>query len=320
MNSLIYLFMLEVVYCDWVSDWLTPVQYQYKEISAQNYTNGDPRYKYEELPTDLPNMSDKYKIIEFAPPNEASSTISLKMKLEEVLRTATILTNALKVEIKTVEERERVLKDAIANGRSGITTLIVTTIDRPLRTYFIRNGIWTLCNGVVQYPVGNQPYNVFTELFSVPRCIGQEVSSKRDPCVFNSIIKYEVVPVNRRSFYVEDDYLCLKTTFNNTLQTYMTVPRRVVDETCKNGTVTSLTNNILSCGLRVLSEYSYYPYRNDVSFAVPLEYCAEKDGSCKLLVGWHISNKTIENFEFFNHDPNFKKFFIKTKDYLEPFL
>ncbi|XP_064074332.1 uncharacterized protein LOC113395226 [Vanessa tameamea] len=287
-----------------------------KEIPAQNNTNAETR----ELPIDLTKISDKYKVIESTATNEASSPVSLKMKLEEILRTATVLTNALKVEIKTVEDQERALKDAIANGRSGVTTLTVTTIDRPLRTYFIRNGIWTLCNGVVQYPAVNQPYNVFTELFSVPRCIGQEVSSKRDPCVFNSVIKYETVPVTRRSFYVEDDYLCLKTTFNNTLQTYMTVPRRVVDDTCKNGTVTSLTNNILSCGLRVLSEYSYYPYRNEVSFTMPLEYCTEKDGSCKLLVGWHISNKTIENFEFFNHDPNFRKFFIKTKDFLEPFL
>lgn len=59
--------------------------------------------------------------------------------------------------------------------------------------------------------------------------------SKPDPCVFNSIIKYETIPTRRRAEYVEEDYLCLKSGFNNTIEQYLSVPKRVVNDTCKNG-------------------------------------------------------------------------------------
>ncbi|XP_045454250.1 uncharacterized protein LOC123663625 [Melitaea cinxia] len=250
--------------------------------------------------------------------NENTNQLTLKTNLEEVLKTATILTEALKKEISIVEERERILKETIVNGRWGTTTLTVSTTDRPPRTYIIRNGIWTLCNGLIQYPIVKEAYNIYTELFSTPRCIGQEVTSKRDPCVFSSLIKYETIPISRRSFYVEDDYLCLKPSFNKTLETYMTVPKRIVDETCKNGTVTSLISNILNCGVRILSEYVYYPFK-DENTSLPWEYCDDQDGSCKLMVGWHVSNKSIENFELFKNDQNFKKLFMTKNSPVESF-
>ncbi|OWR55021.1 hypothetical protein KGM_206873 [Danaus plexippus plexippus] len=180
----------------------------------------------------------------------------------------------------------------------------------------IRDGFWSLCEGIIQYP--NVPTsNSYTDLYSVPRCIGQEVASKKDPCVFNSIIQYETIPVTRRSSYYEDSYLCLKPTFNNTMEQYFSVPRRVVDDTC-NGIIKKLTDNVSECGVRILSEYSYYPQSRQTQF--PLEYCTEKDGSCRLMVGWHLSNKTIENFEFLKHDSNFKKFFIQTEPNMELFI
>ncbi|CAH2093725.1 unnamed protein product [Euphydryas editha] len=270
-----------------------------------------PSYDY------MPQVSDN---VLFNPMllNENTNAVTLKTKLEDILKTATILTNALKKEIGIVEERERILKETIVYGRSGTTTLTVSTIDRPPRTYIIRNGLWSLCNGIIQYPIVKQAYNIYTDIFSTPRCLGQEVTSTRDPCVFNSLIKYETIPLTRRTYYVEDDYLCLKSSFNNTLETYMTVPKRVVDETCQNGTVTSLISNILNCGARILSEYTYYPFKDERT-SLPLEYCNEKDGSCKLMVGWHITNKTIENFEFLKNDRQFKKIFIMKNKPVESF-
>lgn len=73
----------------------------------------------------------------------------------------------------------------------------------------------------------------------------------------------------------------------------------------------------MECGTRTLSEYSFYPSRSSAAASLPLEYCAEKDGSCKLIVAWHISNITIENFEFLKNEHNFKKYFIKSGPYLE---
>ena len=71
----------------------------------------------------------------------------------------------------------------------------------------------------------------------------QQITSRRDECAFNSLIKYETIPATKRSPYLEDDYLCLKPTFNYTLETFMSVPRRVIDETCKNGKNFFLSRN-----------------------------------------------------------------------------
>lgn len=49
--------------------------------------------------------------------NENTNQLTLKTKLEEVLKTATVLIEALKKEISIVEERERILKETIVNGR-----------------------------------------------------------------------------------------------------------------------------------------------------------------------------------------------------------
>lgn len=78
------------------------------------------------------------------------------------------------------------------------------------------------------------------------------------------------------------------------------------------GIIRSLEDNKMQCGIRILSEYSYYPHRSISSLApLPLEYCAEPDGACKLIVAWHVSNATVENFEFLKNEPNFKKYFMK---------
>ncbi|XP_034827515.2 uncharacterized protein [Maniola hyperantus] len=319
--------LIKGILCDWVSEWLAPLEYQYKDILTQNTRNRTSKSVPEGDDSEViplnpylesHNVYAKNNI--FKPISEDAGSKGLKIKLEETLKTAAALTATLKKQIKEIETRERLLKEAITNGRSGVTTLKVLTLRHPSRTYLIRDGFWTLCNGIVQYP-GQASYNIFTELFSVPRCIGQEITSRRDPCVFNSIIKYQTIPMTRRStYYDEDDYLCLRETFNNTLENFMSVTKKIVNETCKNGVIRSLTDNILDCGVRVLSEYTYYPQKDNTSILLPLEYCTEKDGSCKLIVAWHLSNKTIENFEFLKTDKNFKKFFINSDSYLEPLI
>ncbi|CAH2259782.1 jg24337 [Pararge aegeria aegeria] len=324
---IIGLVILKGSLCDWVSEWLAPLEYQNKEILTQDSKNRNLKFipdddSFETVPSNRylqsNNVYAKNKIS--SPSSKNEEFRGLKLKLDETLKTAETLTAILKKQIKEIETREGMLKEAIANGRSGVTTLTVSTLGQAPRTYIIRDGFWTLCNGMVQYPDLETPYSIFNELFSTPRCIGQEITSKRDPCVFNSIIKYETIPVTRRSTYFEDDYLCLKTTFNNTLEKFMSVTKKVVDDTCKNGVVRSLTDNVLDCGVRVVSEYSYYPHKDYTTAILPLEYCTEKDGSCKLIVAWHLSNKTIENFEFLKSDENFKKFFIKPDSFIEPFI
>lgn len=76
--------------------------------------------------------------------------------------------------------------------------------------------------------------------------------------------------------------------------------------------IRSLDDNMMECSMRVLSEYNYYPNRGYANAEVPLEYCVESDGACKLIVAWHVSNATIENFEFLKSEPNFKKYFMKS--------
>lgn len=74
----------------------------------------------------------------------------------------------------------------------------------------------------------------------------------------------------------------------------------------------------MNCGVRILSEYVYYPFK-DENTSLPLEYCDDQDGSCKLMVGWHVSNKSIENFELFKNDQNFKKLFMMKNSPVESF-
>jgi hypothetical protein len=67
-----------------------------------------------------------------------------------------------------------------------------------------------------------------------------------------------------------------------------------------------------------MAEYTYYPTQGyDIASSLPIEYCSEVDGSCKLIVAWHVSNATIENFEFLKDEEGFKKFFIKPTSYFE---
>lgn len=63
-----------------------------------------------------------------------------------------------------------------------------------------------------------------------------------------------------------------------------------------------------------MSEYTYYPLRGFGS-SLPLEYCNETDGSCKLIMAWHVSNSTVENFEFLKNEQEFKKYFIRSSGY-----
>ncbi|KAF9417298.1 hypothetical protein HW555_005514 [Spodoptera exigua] len=218
------------------------------------------------------------------------SPITLKIKLEETLRSAKVLAETLKTQIDDLANRENLLKDAITNGRPGVSTLTVSTMSQVPRSYIIRNGRWSLCNGMIQFPIPSQASstNLFNGLFSEPRCIGREVPTVQDPCVFNSVIKYEVVPTVRAPEYTEDEYLCLKPTFNVTLERYMSVTRHVLNDTCKDGIIRSLGDNYLECGVRILSEYSFYPHKSSAASTLPLEYCVEKDGSCKLIMAWHI--------------------------------
>lgn len=83
------------------------------------------------------------------------------------------------------------------------------------------------------------------------------------------------------------------------------------------GTVRSYVDNIKQCGIRVLSEYTFYPHTNSAASLLPFEYCDEKDGSYKMIVAWHISNSSVENFEFLKNENNFKKYFIQSEPYIE---
>ncbi|PZC83572.1 hypothetical protein B5X24_HaOG207555 [Helicoverpa armigera] len=301
---------------DWVSEWMGPLQNQFKGLPS--HRRSDPELRMIQV-TQEPEENKKLQLVDNSEPPKQSnqlSAINLKIKLEETLRTAKVLAETLKIQIADLIGRENVLKHAITNGRSGVSTLTVTTMSQVPRSYIIRNGHWTLCNGMIQFPLAGQA-NMFNGLFSEPRCIGREVATVQDPCVFNSIIKYDVVPTKRALEYKEDEYLCLKPTFNITLERYMSVTRQLVNETCKDGIVKSLAENNLECGLRILSEYSFYPHRSSAAASLPLEYCIEKDGSCKLIMAWHVSNSTIENFEFLKNEHNFKKYFIKNGPYID---
>ncbi|XP_026745179.1 uncharacterized protein LOC113506539 [Trichoplusia ni] len=308
------LFLLTSCTCssDWVSEWMGPVQGQFQGDSQRRF---DDDLKM----VQMSQYQDSPKEAEYHMSNNEMNTVNLKIKLEDTLRTAKSLAETLKVQIIELVARENLLKEAIVNGRPGVSTLTVSTMSQVPRSYIIRDGRWMLCNGMIQFPVQSQTSstNLFNGLFTEPRCIGREVSTVQDPCVFNSVIKYEVVPTTRRLVYTEDDYLCLKPSFNKTLERYMSVTRQLINETCKNGIIRSLAENTLECGIRVLSEYSFYPHRSSAAATLPLEYCTEKDGSCKLIVAWHVSNATIENFEFLKNEHNFKKYFIKSGPYIE---
>ncbi|XP_075983455.1 uncharacterized protein LOC142981427 [Anticarsia gemmatalis] len=320
----LYLFITCGSGSDWVSDWMNPIQSQFRDESRRN-TNGDIKSFNEDAgqaasaKSYSPDSPILPKEITFRSPGNELSTASLKMKLEETLQNAKTLAESLKTQITELVNREKSLKEAVVNGRFGVSTLTVSTVNQVPRSYIIRDGHWSLCNGMIQIPVtaqGSQT-NLFSELFNEPRCIGREVSTIQDPCVFNSVIKYEIVPTHRALEYAEEDYLCLKPAFNKTLERYMSVTKQVMNETCKEGVIRSLAENVVECGIRVLSEYSFYPFRSSAAASLPLEYCNEKDGSCKLITAWHISNITIENYEFLKNEHSFKKYFINTGPYIE---
>ncbi|XP_004926901.1 uncharacterized protein LOC101745475 isoform X1 [Bombyx mori] len=309
MNSIvkyIFLFAIHTSSSDWVSDWMNPVQNQFED--QQSTPVYDLLKSVMDHDTDLQTSTSVYesykndgKIRE----NNEISTDALKTKLENTIRNSKILAETLKTQIDVITARENALKDAIANGRFGVTLATVSTLGQVPRSYIIRDGRWTLCTSQIQ---------TSAEPLTGPRCTGQEVSVKRDPCAFNSVIKYETIPTQRRLLYVEDDYLCLKTNFKDTLERYLSVTTRILNETCVNGTLRSLADNVLECGIRTLTEYTFYP-QGSSSFKLPLEYCAEGDRSCKLIVAWHISNATIENFEFFKNEQEFKNYFMKSGPY-----
>ncbi|XP_013143699.1 PREDICTED: uncharacterized protein LOC106107398 [Papilio polytes] len=305
-----------------VSEWLTPIRDQYKESARRmnkidiKVLDGDKLKLFQGSPEvlELPKNNLLLQTSNMTPVN-VMQTRNLRVTLETVLSNAKKLADSLKTQILIVQEREERLKDTIVNGRFGITTLTVSTLRKLPRNYIIRNGYWTLCSGILQHPTAQVTAAAFSELYAVPRCIGQEITSKPDPCVFNSVIKYDTIPTQKRSEYSEDEYLCLKPTFNSTLEQYFSVTKRVVNQTCKNGVIRSMADNVLECGVRVLSDYTYYPNR-EVSSYLPLEYCEGTLGSCNLIVAWHLSNSSVENFEFIKDDLNFKNYFMKSSTLL----
>ncbi|CAG4933285.1 unnamed protein product [Colias eurytheme] len=319
----LFIVLFQQAHSDWISEWLTPIQYY-----NQNKENQAMKAKEQELvdvfETTLGQSFEESQTIasprkEFAFQEPDYSMNTLKFRLESTIQSAKELADTLKRQIKEIEAKERLLKEAIVHGKSGVTTLTITSLDKMPRSYIIRDGFWTICSGMIQSPISAPSPNIFNEIFSTPRCIGQEIRSIKDPCAFNSIIKYETIPTMRRSSYEEDDYLCLKTNFNSTLEHYASVPKQMVNETCKRGLVKSLADNISNCGVRILLEYSYYPNGNYLG-NLPLDYCTEDDGSCKLIVAWHLSNTTIENFDILNNDKLFKKTFMKTGSFAESII
>ncbi|CAG5044418.1 unnamed protein product [Parnassius apollo] len=120
-------------------------------------------------------------LLRFTPNDTLTSgivpTSSLKSKLETTLQNAKQLAAILKSHIITVQEREKTLKEAIVNGKLGVTMLTVSTLKGQPRIYIIRDGFWTLCNGMIQTPtsVPDMTATIFSNLYSTPKCIGQEV-------------------------------------------------------------------------------------------------------------------------------------------------
>ncbi|KAL0818207.1 hypothetical protein ABMA28_008712 [Loxostege sticticalis] len=315
----LFAYILHLSSCDWAAEWMSPVQEQLIPSRRNDY--GGALFDYE-------NMHMAQQVVESTerfqnqqrqytanPTKNEWNAATLKIKLENTLSNARMLAETLKAQIRDVSERENKLKDAIVNGRSGASTVLVSAMERSPRLYMVRDGVWSLCSGGVQLQTTRSALDL-GDSSTVPKCNGIEVSSEQDPCVFNSIIKYETMPAVRRLEYTEDDFLCLKRSFNNTLERYMSVPRQIINKTCQNGTVRSLEENVEKCGVRVMSEYTYYPSRNS-ALGLPLEYCTEPDGACKLIMAWHISNATIENFEFLKNELGFKKYFIKSGEQVE---
>ncbi|XP_063368305.1 uncharacterized protein LOC134656724 isoform X1 [Cydia amplana] len=310
-NKLIFILQVLHVCCgNWVSasEWMPQVQDEFgsvKDINARlNYDADLKQYEDQELQIpnqELPKTLTKANESHKAPEVDYVSTPTLQAKLEAALKLAKELAAKLREKIALLSEREATLKDTIAKGRSGVSVVTVHTLSRASRSYLVRDGAWASCQGLLQLSYGT----------AGPTCVGVESPTKPDPCVFNSVTKYETIPTRRRSEYVEDDFLCLKSSFNSTLDRYLSVPRTVINDTCKNGVVRSLEDNVVECGVRVLSEYVYYP---GAAARVPREYCdPDPPGACHLLAAWHLSNTTIENFEFLKDDPAFKAYFINNQ-------
>ncbi|XP_072934795.1 uncharacterized protein [Epargyreus clarus] len=317
MEIILLMTIIQLARCNWESEWLVPIQDAYSKETPGKIHDGDNFKTFGEEYRVTPIFDDRYqnenlnKDTSYGVISGETMSMSLTDKLKNTLQNAKALAETLKSQIISIAAQEKMLKETIVSGRSGVTVLTVLSTAKLPRTYIIRDGFWTLCNGMIQYPTNGQgSANVFSELFAAPRCIGQEIRSRQDPCVFNSIVKYETIPRRRGIIYTEDDFLCLKPSFNHTLEQYLSVPRFVVNETCRDGLVKRLTDNSLDCGLRVMSEYTYYPHDVTASRDLPLEYCTERDGACKLIVAWHISNSSIENFELIKNDKAFKKFFM----------
>ncbi|XP_063541577.1 uncharacterized protein LOC134750344 [Cydia strobilella] len=349
-NKLIFILQVSHVCCgNWVSasDWMTPVQDEFgsvKDINARLNYDADLK-QYEDQELQIPNQELPKTLTKANESNEASelgsyvSTPTLQAKLEAALNLAKGLAAKLRGKIALLSEREATLKDTIAKGRSGVSVVTVHTLSRAPRSYLVRDDAWASCQGVLQLSYGTAGptcvgVEVLDRTYAVylvrdgawascqgmlqlsygtagPTCVGVETPTKPDPCVFNSVTKYETIPIRRRSEYAEDDFLCLKSSFNTTLDRYLSVPRTVINDTCKNGVVRSLEDNVVECGVRVLSEYVYYP---GAAARVPREYCdSDPPGACHLLAAWHLSNTTIENFEFLKDDPAFKAYFIKNQ-------
>ncbi|XP_022112497.2 uncharacterized protein LOC110991446 [Pieris rapae] len=295
MIILLLILIIQQSCCNWVSEWLTPLEMQYKEPSENQFLDQN---KWSQQNVELSLAKDSQDVMD--------DLLAVKLKLVSTLKSAKELADTLKKQIGDIEIKERYLKEAIAYGKSGVTTVNVLTTSRDPQTYIIRDGYWYICDGVVQNSIASE--NIFREI-SIPKCIGQEIPSIRDPCVFNSIIKFETIPTTRRAIYEEDNFLCLKPNFNLTLEKYQSVPKQVVYDTCKKGSIKSLADNLMSCGTRILADYTYYPNRKlptDLQ-----EYCTEIDGSCKLIVAWHLSNSSIENHETISNDKAFKRTFLK---------
>ncbi|KAJ2942824.1 hypothetical protein O0L34_g15012 [Tuta absoluta] len=315
---LILLYCLHFSSSDWVADWMGPVQEQIRQKTASRRVMSDGFMKMVQIQTELPEAPPE--VIEPTSTRAPEPRVGLKLKLEETINNAEELLEKLQVQIAALEKRERVIKDAIVKGRLGVSMVTVSALNnRAPRTYFIRDGVWSVCKGLVQHPLVNPNAinaNVFNDILAAPTCIGKEVPANQDACVFNSVIKYETIPERRRLEYTENDFFCLKPVFNKTLEQYLSVPQTIVNNTCRNGIIRSLEENMQQCGPRILSEYNYYPLRTNAASLYPLEYCTEKDGSCKLIVAWHLTNRTVDNFEFLKSEESFKKLFIQPAEHI----
>ncbi|CAH4027838.1 unnamed protein product [Pieris brassicae] len=109
MILLLLILIIQQSCCDWVSEWLTPLEMQYKEPSENQLPN---QYQW---PNQLPQNVELSRAK--GSQDVRDDLLAVKLKLLSTLRNAKELADTLKKQIGDIEIKERYLKEAIAYGK-----------------------------------------------------------------------------------------------------------------------------------------------------------------------------------------------------------